>query len=485
MIKKAYSEPEINERIVGGSGDSRDGQNEQNHQPEIGGNDLINFLPFRELRIAFACGWSCNHIAEERERTQCSDRKNRQFFIRQIHHPVDKHLAFRMDGEHAFQVNPGIGKGIGPEHHPADENHHERIDMTENFRGRFQFFFRQGSPFFEDDKKAVPETPDHEIPAGTVPDAGGQEDHEKIEKVAPFGNPVSAQRNIQIFLEPGGERNMPSAPEFSNGMGDVGIIEIFQKTEPENRAQPDRHVGISGKIIVNLEGIGQCADPGHPERVMKTVGFENPVGNCAHDVGDQHFLGQPDDESFDAVGKMPELKIPVFDLIGHVMVFHNRSGDHLGEQGDKEKQLVKILLGGNLPAVNIYEIGNRLENIEGNSDRHDHLDGINGVVQEQIQIFNQEVGVFEISENGKIGQDRQCDQEFPEGQKTFHQQRREIIDCHNEHHDEEVFRFAPGVEDHAGGQKDIVSQLFPDKIIQGDDDREEHKNKSHGRKKHD
>ena len=213
---------------------------------------------------------------------------------------------------------------------------------------------------------------------------------------------------------------------------------------------------------------------------METVGFENAVGHGAHDVGDEHFLGESDDEAFDAVGEMFELKIPVIDLSGHIVVFDDRSCDQLREQRYKQEELVKIPLSRRFPAVDIDQVGGRLENVERDADRHDDLDRIDGVVKKQIEIFDQEIGIFEITEDAEIRQNRQREVKFLPGLEPVHQQCAEIIDRDDQHHDQEVFGFAPGIENDAGGQQNIIPQFSPAEIVKRDDQRQEDENEGHG-----
>ena len=61
--------------------------------------------------------------------------------------------------------------------------------------------------------------PADKIPAGAVPQAGGNKNNGYI-NIGPYlALPVSSQGEIQIFTEPGGQGNMPPAPEI--GYGDV------------------------------------------------------------------------------------------------------------------------------------------------------------------------------------------------------------------------------------------------------------------------
>jgi len=43
---------------------------------------------------------------------------------------------------------------------------------------------------------------------------------------------------------------VPTPPEFSNALGDIGIIEIFRKPEPHHFSKADSNIRIAGKIEI-------------------------------------------------------------------------------------------------------------------------------------------------------------------------------------------------------------------------------------------
>ena len=76
------------------------------------------------------------------------------------------------------------------------------------------------------------------------------------------GHSVGAQHGIeQIIPEPGAQAHMPAAPIFGNAAGDIGIIEVFGENEAENVAQTNGHIGITGEVKVELQGIEQNGCP--------------------------------------------------------------------------------------------------------------------------------------------------------------------------------------------------------------------------------
>ena len=54
---------------------------------------------------------------------------------------------------------------------------------------------------------------------------------------------------------------MPPAPELGDGAGDVGIVKVLQKVESKHPAKANGHVRIAGEVEVDLEGVGNDAQP--------------------------------------------------------------------------------------------------------------------------------------------------------------------------------------------------------------------------------
>ena len=116
--------------------------------------------------------------------------------------------------------------------------------------------------FFKEQYNKIYKPPKYKGPVRPVPYAGQQPDDKKVQNPSGFFYTVSAQRNINIVSEPGAKRDVPSPPKVGNTAGNIWIVECLDEMETENLSQPYRHIGIPGKIKVNLECIGDRAKPG-------------------------------------------------------------------------------------------------------------------------------------------------------------------------------------------------------------------------------
>ena len=197
-----------------------------------------------------------------------------------------------------------------------------------------------------------------------MPEAGKAPYNQKVQNLPGQALPVTAQGNIHIFPEPGGKRNVPPAPEFGYAGTDVGVVEVFQEFKAEHPPQASCHVGIAGKVKVDLQGVGQDAHPGgegSPFCLEK-------IPQIAHGVGQEHLFSQAQDKQLDAGGKVVDILPAGLHLLRHILIPDNGAGNQLGEQGDIGTEDQGILLNRRIVAVHINHIAHGLEHIKGNAD---------------------------------------------------------------------------------------------------------------------
>ena len=103
-----------------------------------------------------------------------------------------------------------------------------------------------------------------------------------------------------------------------------------------NQRHADRHVGIAGEIEIELERVGQHADPGLIERWR--VGAEGLRYQRLDAVGQAGLLEQADGEDDQAA--QDQMRIGAFcfgalELRNHVPVMQDRPGDQMREIRDE------------------------------------------------------------------------------------------------------------------------------------------------------
>ena len=82
--------------------------------------------------------------------------------------------------------------------------------------------------------------------------------------------PVAAERYVDIIPEERAERNVPPSPEFGNGFCRIRQTEVLHERKAEDFPETDCHVGVAGKIEVDLEHVGEHAEQdAHRRRARK------------------------------------------------------------------------------------------------------------------------------------------------------------------------------------------------------------------------
>lgn len=102
--------------------------------------------------------------------------------------------------------------------------------------------------------QSVQSTPQHKSKVGTVPNTAHQKGDKQIPQMPPMAHPIPPQRNIQIVLKPGRQRDMPSPPKLLDAPREIGTMKVFHQVESHNPRRAYGYERIPGKVAINLEG---------------------------------------------------------------------------------------------------------------------------------------------------------------------------------------------------------------------------------------
>ena len=180
------------------------------------------------------------------------------------------------------------------EQHKAEHDDQQHIAPPQKLRQ-----FLQGRyPFFQQQHQGKQQPPQDEIPAGTVPQACQHPDHQNVEHPASPADPVSAHGNVDVIPEPGAKAHVPAAPEFGNTLRQVRIVEVFDEMKAENPPQTDGHIGIAGKVEVDVQHKGNGIHPVEQNALFR--GIPENFRQQAQLVGKEHLFAQTHEEPTDA-----------------------------------------------------------------------------------------------------------------------------------------------------------------------------------------
>ena len=195
---------------------------------------------------------------------------------------------------------------------------------------------------------------------------------------------------------------MPALPERGDVTGLVGAVEIQRKFDVQHAGQPDRHVGVAGKVEVDLQRIGQGRVPGLEEgqAFAGRRGVEAGVGEAAERVGQHQLLGQPEEEQGETGGEVLSVGADdggVAELRDDIAGTHDRTGDQMREESDEGgvgqgRDVVAV------PAVRINQEHHLLKGEEADGQRQKD-------VQRRLvggEDVPQEVGVFEPAQQAQV-----------------------------------------------------------------------------------
>src|SRR5262249_54540253 len=108
---------------------------------------------------------------------------------------------------------------------------------------------------------AMKTAPDHKVPRCAVPESADKHCDNEVRVRAREAVLVAAYRNVKISAQPRGKRDVPAPPKISDRLREIRRIKIFRENEPEHQAKPDRHVGVTAEIEINLERIRERSEP--------------------------------------------------------------------------------------------------------------------------------------------------------------------------------------------------------------------------------
>ena len=345
--------------------------------------------------------------------------------------------------------------------------------------------------FLKHDEEAVERPPENEVPGSAVPQAGKQETHPEVEIRPALPPAVASQGYIEIAFDESAQGHVPAAPEFSDGAGNIGVVEIFRKLEAHDPTQADGHIGIAREIEIQLQGISQDAYPCRSRVDGTKVGGETGVGLLGDDIGDENLFGQADDKTVKTLQTFRRRTLAMTQLLFHLVVAHDRTRNQLGKHDDIHHVVGQFVHGFYLSTIGIQHIGDRLEGEKGDADRKDNTGQLDATTMKQsqdgIDVVHKKIGVFEPHQQPQIQDDGKGTQPFGtwrmDGMERAlvrfplapfdHRLDKEKRDDGGSQQDQDELRTAVGIEDDGKNQYDIVSPPVWTKEIAQQENRQE------------
>ena len=302
-----------------------------------------------------------------------------------------------------------------------------------------------------------------------MPDTRQKPYDQEVEDLPRKALAVAAQRDIDILPEPSTERDVPAAPELGDTLTDIGVVEVFEELEAEHITKTARHIRITGKVEVDLEGIGEDARPRAQPAVLLT-GDDDRLAHGAHLVGDQHLFGETHTEDAHALGEVVERLTAVIQLIGDVLIADDRAGDQLREQRYIGAEGDDVLLHRRFSAIDIDGVGHRLEGIEADTDRQvGQLRDRDVREREHIDGLEDHAGILEEAEHTQVDDHRRHQKRLRFLRRFLavfiDKEAAGVVDDGRDHHQDDIHRLAPSVKDEIHNKKKEVAPLARTDIV--------------------
>ena len=304
-----------------------------------------------------------------------------------------------------------------------------------------------------------------------MPEAGQRPYGKQIENVPCGRAPVAAERDVHIVAEPGGQRDVPAAPELGDRLADVRIVEVFEKLEAEHFAETDRHIRVAGEIEVNLQRVANRAHPRTGGGQLARCIFEYAVRNLREHVGQQHLFAEPEQEAADTLGKLRKRVLSHGKLHVDIVVAYDRACNQLREHGDVQRQRKQIVLRRNLSAVYVNDVAERLKRVKRDADRHDNVRHRNAQSEQAVRRADEEIQILEYTQQAQIGDNTQNEQRF--SVCTAHGQTEQVIHQYRKNQHADQPGFSVKIEEQAEQKQHRVPHA--DKVLRHDIIAEQHR----------
>lgn len=378
--------------------------------------------------------------------------------------------------EHDGPVPQRLGQGVGAEQHPAEQHHRQAIEVPQ---AACAHRLRRGAEreALQHQERAVEQAPAQECPRRAMPQSGGREHDQQVAVGRERAAAVAAEREIEIVAEPGAEGHVPAAPELGDRAAGIGPEKILGEADAEHPRQADRHVRIAGEVEIDLQGIGDGADPGAEEVLFARGQTEHRIGDRRDIVGDDDLLGEAVGEARHAGGEVLDRDARLNHVPDHIAEADDRPGDQVREEALVGGIAGEAPVGFDLAAPHVHQIGDRLEHEERDAGGQSDLlgDPTETGAKNQVEVFRNEMRILEPEQRREIDQDQDRQGQARAGARE--PERTGVVDDDDRDQDEGPCSLRPVVEGEAdqedGRQERPAPQQQHDRQRHGQEDEQE------------
>ena len=211
---------------------------------------------------------------------------------------------------------------------------------------------------------------------------------------------------------------MPAPPEISDRLREIRRIKIFRENESEHQAKPNRHVGVTAEIEINLERIPERSEP--RVECLNRASVKCRVRDFTARIGQQNLFRHAHHEKRDAAREFIGCKPAIFELIGEERELQNRPGDKVREHRDEAGEIDKVGHCLGIAAIDVDGVAERLKCVKADAERQHHakkrvqLRALQSeALHQRVVTIDAEVEVLEKTQDNEIADDRDRDRRPP------------------------------------------------------------------------
>ena len=202
---------------------------------------------------------------------------------------------------------------------------------------------------------------------------------------------------------------MPAPPEINDIRRPVRRIEVDGQPDVEKKRESNRHIRVSGKIVINLQGVCRRSKPRIGSWQPCGDNIKNLVGDRGATIGQDNFFEQTERKKSYSQGKVVNIEFEIFPvgkLRHHLGMMQYRAGHQMGEISNKQN-VSKETTFPHFPFSDISQVRNLGERIERDANRQHNQPYVPMDTEHLPKLSGKEHQVLEVPEQANVGNDQQ------------------------------------------------------------------------------
>ena len=292
--------------------------------------------------------------------TDKSDNESPEIHVAALPEAVDQHTQ-------TVQAAPDHKVPAGPVPQTSEQHRVHTVDVRDQLLA---------VPLAESDEKRQNER-DHAHHAEHPPVLGERRSEERDAQddgIRPESAvAVASERDVEVVLQPLGERNMPAFPELARVARLVRRVEILRQIEAHQHSDARGDISVAGEVRIDLQGVAE-----QRRKILKTSVkqriLEDAVAEIHSEVvAEYQLLGETVQNPEHRDAELPASQEERLVQLRHKLLrAHDRSCDQLREKAQVEAEIQEVANRRNRASRDVDHVADRLEREERDAYRQEN-----------------------------------------------------------------------------------------------------------------